>query len=116
MADSFKNWEEKFTVYGESVSVYSHQLDEINEFCDNIDVFIDYKGQTYAGDLMTPRWVSEYIETNDMGDVSWYCGHGLILQNLSKPKIVAAISSLVKQGIEIDCDILGQVFVLSETS
>ena len=107
MGDSFKKWEEVFLVNGKPASVYSHQLDKINEANDNIDIWVDYDGLTYGGDIMTPKWVEEYLSSNSMGDIGWYCKHGLILPNLSKEKIVEAIGSLIKR------DELQHAFILS---
>jgi len=108
MDDDFKKWEEVFSVNGKPVSVYSHQLDEINEENDNVDIWVDYEGSTYGGDIMTPKWIEDYLLSNGMGDVGWNCKLGLILPNLSKQKIVEAVESLIKQ------DSLRHTFVLSE--
>lgn len=97
MCDDFKKWEEVFSVSGKPASIYSHQLDEINEENDNIDIFVDYDGITYSGNVTTPKWIECYLLSNDMGDVGYYCHHELILPNLSKHKIVEAIGSLIKR-------------------
>ena len=108
MGDDYKKWEEVFVVGRRTVSVYSHQLDEINEENDNVDIWVDYEGSTYGGDIMTPKWIKESLSSNYMGDIGWNCKHGLVLPNLSKQKIVEAIESLIKQNS------LGYTFVLSE--
>lgn len=108
MDDGFKKWEEVFSVDGKSVSVYSHQLDEIDEINDNVDIFVDYDGLTYAGNVITPNWIKGYLLSNSMGDIGWHCDHDLILPNLSKPKIVEAIRSLIKR------DELRYAFIISE--
>jgi len=115
MADDFKTWEEKFSVNDEDVSVYSCEIDEIDEANDNIDIFVDYKGETFSGIVTTPMWIANYLATNNMGDVCWHCDHDLILPDLSKAKIVEAISSLIKSGNEIEFDYLRDIFILSDS-
>jgi len=108
MDDENKAWEEIFTVNGKIVKVYSPEADVINEENDNVDIFVDYDGLEFAGNIMTPTWIEEYLATNTMSDVGWHCDHDLILPNLSRSKIVEAISSLVER------DELKYAFILCE--
>lgn len=88
--------EDKFLHKKNQLRLYSYHTIKDTE-CDNFDLFVEYEGKTYSGQIYTVKSVQNLLEKSD------YPGYfvdfnGIVINSIDKKNLRRAISGLIDEG------------------